>query len=316
MKAFHEVRNYPSDFMVWHERYRNISFIAHWHREIELIYVRSGTAQIHVTDASFNAQAGDLIVCDSGDIHFCDAHSEDSCFDFLLFDTAILSSHYQYSALEGRLFSRALLEDAALLPEWERLLGVLDAELAGRGAHYQEVVKSELRSFWYRLLRLSPSQSAVSVMQNRRRDMLADLQNLLTFLEDHCGDPISLTDAAEMMGFSPSHFSRLFKQLTGTGFVRYLNIIRISQAAEQLVTTDDRITDIALRCGFGNVRSFNRVFLEITGYTPSEYIKRPESRSYNFTYYRSSADLISLPEENPTIKRDFPLTGEVTASRL
>ena len=43
MKAFHEVRNYTSDFMVWHKQYENISFIAHWHREIELIYVDNRT---------------------------------------------------------------------------------------------------------------------------------------------------------------------------------------------------------------------------------------------------------------------------------
>ncbi|MFQ9150244.1 MAG: hypothetical protein ACLR6B_00355 [Blautia sp.] len=45
MKAFHEVRNYRSDFMVWQCAYTNISFLAHWHQEIELIYLRSGSAR-------------------------------------------------------------------------------------------------------------------------------------------------------------------------------------------------------------------------------------------------------------------------------
>ncbi len=45
MKAFHEVRSYDSDFMVWHSNYENIGFLAHWHKEIELIYVRSGSCQ-------------------------------------------------------------------------------------------------------------------------------------------------------------------------------------------------------------------------------------------------------------------------------
>lgn len=44
MKAFHEVRNYRSDFMVWQCAYTNISFLAHWHQEIELVYLRSGSA--------------------------------------------------------------------------------------------------------------------------------------------------------------------------------------------------------------------------------------------------------------------------------
>ena len=45
MKAFHEVRNYRSDFMVWQCAYTNISFLAHWHQEIELVYLRSGSAR-------------------------------------------------------------------------------------------------------------------------------------------------------------------------------------------------------------------------------------------------------------------------------
>ncbi len=56
MKAFHEIRSYDSDFMVWHSSYQNISFLAHWHKEIELIYVRSGSCRLNITDRTFTAQ--------------------------------------------------------------------------------------------------------------------------------------------------------------------------------------------------------------------------------------------------------------------
>ncbi|MDD2356200.1 MAG: AraC family transcriptional regulator [Lachnospiraceae bacterium] len=301
MKAFHEVRDYQSDFMVWHEQYRDISFVAHWHREIELIYVRSGTAEIHVTDRSFSAGSGDLILCDSGDIHYCDRHSSDSCLDFVLFDTSFISTHYKYSYLASHIFSKAGLASRGLDTQLEYLLAVLDDELGNRQSFYQEIVTSAIRGFWYHLLREFPERTDKTAMQDRRTSMITDFQNVLTFLEEHYGENISLDDAAEMMSFSSSHFSRLFKQMTGTGFVRYLSIIRISQAADLLTTTDLKITDIAYQCGFSSIRTFNRVFLEVTGYTPTEYSKRPESKSYNFTYYRSSSDLISKPEDNPTI---------------
>ena len=66
MKAFHEVRRYDSDFMVWHSAYENISFLAHWHKEIELIYVRSGQCRLSVSDQNFVAKSGDFVVCESG----------------------------------------------------------------------------------------------------------------------------------------------------------------------------------------------------------------------------------------------------------
>ena len=306
MKAFHEVRNYKSDFMVWHNSYRDISFLAHWHREIELIFIRSGSVKIHVTSFTINAKEGDLIVCDSGDIHYSDTRSEGSCLDFVLFDTSIISTHYQYNYFENPHIKKEELAVWGLTSEFTRLLNLLDEELSSRDNFYQDVVESELRGFWFRLLRNMPTQSAQTLMQNRRLSMLSDFQNLLSFMEDHYEDNITLEDAAEMMNFSPSHFSKMFKQLIGINFVKYLNIIRISQSAERLMTTDNKITDISFICGFNNVRTFNRVFKEVTGHTPSEYVSMPESKSYNFTYYRSSADILSLPEELPTtvVKRE------------
>lgn len=301
MKAFHEVRNYIADFMVWHECYSNINFVAHWHREIEFIYVREGTAEIHVTDYTYSASKGDLIICDSGDIHFCNTHSDNSILDFLIFDTSMISSHYKYSYFANQHFSSKSLDASGLSTVWNELLNVLDYELGKRELYYQDIVKASLRNFWFHLLRTYPEQSNRSIKQNRRSRMLSDFQQVLTFLEEHYEDNITLEDASEMMGFSSSHFSRMFKQLTGTGFVHYLNIIRISKAAEMLKDSDKKITEISFLCGFSSVRSFNRVFLEITGYTPSEYVKQPESKSYDFTYYRSSADLFTIPEKNPTI---------------
>ena len=74
MKAFHEVRNYTTDLMVWHRAYENISFVAHWHREIELLYIKRGSIRMQVTNHAFTAREGDLVVCDSGEIHYSDSY--------------------------------------------------------------------------------------------------------------------------------------------------------------------------------------------------------------------------------------------------
>ena len=96
MKAFHEVRNYTTDLMVWHRAYENISFVAHWHREIELLYIKRGSIRMQVTNHAFTAREGDLVVCDSGEIHYSDSYSKDSILDFIIFDTGLISSHYTY----------------------------------------------------------------------------------------------------------------------------------------------------------------------------------------------------------------------------
>lgn len=302
MRAFHEVRNYQSDFMVWHGSYRDINFIAHWHREIELIYLRSGSAEIHAAGRALHVKTGDLVICDSGDIHFCDSHTEGTVMDFLLMDTAVISSHYKYCCFSASVLPSEALSRSGLDTELIRLFSLLDLELEQKAPYYQEIVKGELRGFWYRLIRLLPVSDPASSAQNRHAAIASRFQDILSYMEDHCDENITLRDAAERIGFSPSHFSKFFHQMTGTCFVQYLNFIRTSMAAEMLGTTNRKITEIAFSCGFSNIRTFNRVFLKNTGYTPSDYLRLPESKTNNFTYYRSSSDLVTLPDRNPTIR--------------
>lgn len=299
MKAFHEVRNYATDFMVWHKSYKDISYLAHWHKEIELTYVRSGSANFSVTDQSFCAKAGDLIICDSGDIHYSDSYQMDNCLDFLIFDTNLISSHYQNSHFLHPLVTREELQASGLFDMLEHLLILVDEELSNQRPYYKEIVTASLRQFWYLLKRQVPTSDTGMQSQNRRLNMLDDLQQLLSYMEEHYSDNISLEFAAQKMNFSESHFSKVFKKLTGINFVTYLNMIRVEKAADMLRGTDNRITDIAFNCGFNNVRTFNRVFKEMTGYTPTEFTELPDKGVYNLTYYKHKSSEKQYMEKEP-----------------
>ena len=52
-------------------------------------------------------------------------------------------------------------------------------------------------------------------------------------------------------------------------FTRYLNIVKVSAALEMLSAGEMSVTEIADACGFGTIRSFNRVFKELTGTIPT-----------------------------------------------
>ena len=52
-------------------------------------------------------------------------------------------------------------------------------------------------------------------------------------------------------------------------FSRYVNLYRVERATNLLMNTDMSITEIALSSGFQSIRSFNRVYLELTGLSPS-----------------------------------------------
>lgn len=298
MKAFHEVRTYNSNFMVWHSNYDNISFLAHWHREIELIYIRSGTANISITNHNFTASEGDLVVCDSGDIHYSNYNGMDNSLDFIIFDPSIVNSLYEYSDFSNPLITKESLDKYNLTDILHRLLNTLSKELSSREDYYEDIVKASLRYFWYRLKRVVPKNNSELQSQNRRITMLYDFQNLLSYMDEYFSENITLEFAAKKMHFSKSHFSKVFTKLTGVNFVKYLNMIRIEYAMEQLKNSNNKIIDIALMCGFNNVRSFNRVFKEITGYTPSIYSKLPDKELYNLDHYQRKSSKQQFVEKD------------------
>lgn len=284
MKAFHEVRKYGSDFMVWYSEYQNINFLAHWHREIELIYIKDGEAHLSVMDQIFIAKKGDLIICDSGDIHYSDSNMPNNTISFLIFDPSIISSYYEYSNFEHPLVDSRTLKKLGLTSALQRLLKAIPKELEAKEPFYQDIIRALLREFWYMLKRKLPQSNCMKQSENRRNAMLNDLQQLLDYMDHHYTENITLESAAQKMNFSDSHFSKVFKKLTGINFVTYLNVIRIEHAASMLKNTSDKITDIALSCGFNNIRTFNRVFKNITGYTPTEFAELTDIAEYSLSY--------------------------------
>ena len=306
MKAFHEVRSYESDFMVWHSRYENIGFLAHWHKEIELIYVRSGSCRLNITDHTFVAGAGDLAVCESGVIHYSDSHGLDNSLDFIIFDTSILGPLFQNPGFTYPLVSRAELEACGLSGRLEDLIDTVSRELTEKSPFYQEIVSSSIQAFWALLKRHHPRAEMGELPDDRRARTLLGLQELLSYLDAHYADNISLEYAAARMNFSPSHFSKTFKKLMGTNFVTYLNMVRVERAAYELRHTEKKFTDVALSCGFNNIRTFNRVFKDITGCTPSEFLALPDPDLYKRTYYnRRSEEKEYVKDGSITLVKNF-----------
>lgn len=97
------------------------------------------------------------------------------------------------------------------------------------------------------------------------------MSRVLRHIQAHLIDEIARDDVASQASLSPGAFSRFFKTRTGKTLPQYVNELRIGRACSRLAETDDKVSDIALDCGFPNLSGFNRQFQRITGVTPREY---------------------------------------------
>lgn len=97
------------------------------------------------------------------------------------------------------------------------------------------------------------------------------VEKALLFIDEHYDEDCSLRLVAESIKYEYSYLSKLFQKHTGYTFSEYLNNYRIKRAQYLLLDPNTTITSIANDVGYNSVRTFNREFLKITEYTPTEY---------------------------------------------
>lgn len=95
------------------------------------------------------------------------------------------------------------------------------------------------------------------------------LQNAIDYIEDNLMEEIQIKDVAEKACVSEFHFQRIFSVLCNISVAEYIRNRRMTLAARDLVGSNRKVIDIALRYGYDSPDSFTRAFTKFHGITPS-----------------------------------------------
>lgn len=99
------------------------------------------------------------------------------------------------------------------------------------------------------------------------------MYSIASYIHKHYPEPLSLQFLADEFYISPYYLSHCFKDTLQFTVSDYIQMTRIKNAQHRLLTTNDKITDIAAACGFTSFSQFNRVFHKLTETSPREYRK-------------------------------------------
>ena len=110
-------------------------------------------------------------------------------------------------------------------------------------------------------------------MSDTRPEIAEKIQDSLAYIEDNLDKDIKLEDLARIACFSVFHYHRLFKKMVGHPAIDYLRKKRLKRAADELLETDEKIVNIALRYRFCSQESFTRAFTRQFGVPPGRYRK-------------------------------------------
>ena len=107
----------------------------------------------------------------------------------------------------------------------------------------------------------------------KKNDGSVFLNRSLGYLYSHFFEDITISDAAEYIGYTPNYFNFKFKEAFGMPFGEYLRDVRLAYSENLLKSTDTSITEISMEAGFGNSSYFSRAFKERYGISPKTYRK-------------------------------------------
>ncbi|MEO1066662.1 MAG: AraC family transcriptional regulator [Pseudomonadota bacterium] len=97
------------------------------------------------------------------------------------------------------------------------------------------------------------------------------IAGVLDVIDERIDEDLSLATLAGLVGLEPYEFARVFRKTIGTTPHQYVLERRTARAQEMLLTTEEKLSDIAFAVGFSSQSHMTDVFKRRLGITPRQY---------------------------------------------
>ena len=248
---------------------------AHWHNSTEMIMPVENTYTVVVGETAYSIRPGEIFIVPSGVVHEIFAPEEGFRYLFLI-------DQQEFYAIGG------LPEVQHVLDPCVHLREDLDAAALDEIRDYfQRAVDAYERDaplaptvsrLWIRLTLVRTAEYLLSGEAGpreestpRHQQLMAVMMEARAYISEHCAERLTLEGVAALSGYSKYHFARVFKLYVGMSFYDYYMRQRVALCRRLLSDPQMRVTDAALRAGFDSIATFNRVFKQYEGVTPSQY---------------------------------------------
>lgn len=97
------------------------------------------------------------------------------------------------------------------------------------------------------------------------------ITSIINYIDKNYQEDLTIEQLSEVFHLSEGHLSKLFKENLGMTIKAYISQTRAKEVKQALLTSDLPLIDIAIMCGFPNVKSMNKVFKDLYQCTPSQF---------------------------------------------
>lgn len=272
----HEFVTYPENtsIRVWHRKGDPDSYEPHYHSAVEVLIPLDGEMFATIDKTEYCIKNGEVLIIPAGCSHSL-RMEEGNERELMLFEQNGVFTLKEFGAFR-QLMSRPIylhMDHPVREKAREKLLDAISVHRSRsllRNMHCYALLLEMYAMIGENYLETTATQTEKNQLQRQLSGEDA-FNRALDYVDKNCMDDVTLDSLADYAGFSRYTLSRRFRQHTGSTFTQYLNKCRVDRSVELLAGTKLPVTQVALQCGFNSIATFNRVFRDVRGCTPTQY---------------------------------------------
>ncbi|MBP5653361.1 MAG: helix-turn-helix transcriptional regulator [Lachnospiraceae bacterium] len=258
--------------------YKERSYQMHWHSYGEILLVGPGETNIfRVNRSTYNLSEGDFVLIWPMEMHaIIDADRQESlviqfsnAFVNTLFDLQRIMHFYRNLSViraEGHQELTCKLQEIA-----RKMKETFFTAQTNREVKCCMLLMEFMMTLDEHREEFAP-EPGTDMRDPYEDDVMRRMMLVTDYIKNNLtADDLSQGAMAQMAGISREYFSRIFKNVTGMNYSKWLNMIRLEKASELLSHKNMSLTEVAMLSGFQSIPSFNRVFHEDKGMSPGEF---------------------------------------------
>ncbi len=246
----------------------------HWHDALEIIQVLEGSVNVSMGSDDLLLHEGDIAIANTDEIHRLNKTEQDNKVLLIHISPAFIKRVIPDDRFLFLYCCSVYHKDQAperydeLKKYITRLTETLETSSGMKKKQIIEALLEDMLGYIVYSFDLIRWGFGTTPLDDRRVERLRHMAERASSAQD---TGVGLKDMMSVIDVTVGHLSNDIKDTFGLTFQELLHYGKCAAAAKLLLSTDERIVDIALNCGFSDVKYLIKHFKRFFGHTPSDF---------------------------------------------
>ena len=243
--------------------YEQLLDVYNWHKNIEILLILGGEGAVRYGASELPAHVGDVFVINRDAFHQVKSNTGID-FSYMIIDESFCRENG--ISTEDFLFEQTFRDPVSkslYLAAAEKIDALAVASTPIAIAHARAAVLFFLIHLCEKHANHASSQTRESAVGEEY------VKKTVSYLDEHFAEAHTLTSLSSLLGITPYHLARVFKQYTGETVFSHINRLRCRHAKSALLE-GAMVTEAAFLAGFSSLHYFSRTYKRVFGELPSQ----------------------------------------------